>query len=113
MNISVEVQRKIHQIRATSIEPISEKLRGQIESAPELDHHMKSILLKKLDSMIFEKKLCQGDFHLFHLILSENNVTFIDWVDSSAGDRRADVYRSYLLYSQVSEELAEMYMRLY
>ncbi|MFP3472522.1 hypothetical protein R0J90_20935, partial [Micrococcus sp. SIMBA_144] len=34
-------------------------------------------------------------------------------VDSSAGDRRADVYRTYLLYSQVSKELANMYMRLY
>lgn len=37
----------------------------------------------------------------------------IDWVDSSAGDIRADVYRTYLLYSQLSSELADMYLRLY
>ncbi|GAE32884.1 phosphotransferase [Halalkalibacter hemicellulosilyticusJCM 9152] len=37
----------------------------------------------------------------------------IDWVDSSAGDIRADVYRTYLLYSQFSSELANMYLRLY
>jgi tRNA A-37 threonylcarbamoyl transferase component Bud32 len=113
MGMSVDIQMGIHQIKAHSIEPMSEKLRRQIESAPELDHHMKSILLKKLDSMTFEEKLCHGDCHLFNLILSENNITIIDWVDSSAGDRRADVYRTYLLYSQVSKVLADMYMRLY
>ncbi|MCR8847992.1 aminoglycoside phosphotransferase family protein [Rossellomorea sp. SC111] len=113
MAMSVDIQIGIHQIKAHSIEPMSEKLHRQIESAPELDHHMKPILLKKLDSMTFEERLCHGDFHLFNLILSQNNITIIDWVDSSAGDRRADVYRTYLLYSQVSKELADMYMRLY
>lgn len=113
MGMSVDIQMGMHQINAHSIEPMSEKLRRQIESAPDLEDGVKTLLLKKLDSMIFEKKLCHGDFHLYNLILSENNVTIIDWVDSSAGDRRADVYRSYLLYSQVSEELAELYMRLY
>ncbi|MCC5800845.1 phosphotransferase family protein [Rossellomorea vietnamensis] len=111
--MSVDIQMGIHQIKAHSIEPMSEKLHRQIESAPELDHQMKPILLKKLKSMTFEEKLCHGDFHLYNLILSENNVTIIDWVDSSAGDRRADVYRTYLLYSQVSKELADMYMQLY
>ncbi|MGG3914311.1 phosphotransferase family protein [Rossellomorea vietnamensis] len=113
MGMSVDIQMAMHQISAHSIEPMSEKLRRQIESAPELDHELKSALIKKLESMTIEKKLCHGDFHLYNLILSGNHVTIIDWVDSSAGDRRADVYRSYLLYSQVSEELAEMYMRLY
>jgi tRNA A-37 threonylcarbamoyl transferase component Bud32 len=113
MGMSVDIQMGIHQIKANSIEPMSEKLHRQIEAAPVLDHQMKSILLKKLDSMTFEEKLCHGDFHLYNLILSDNNVTIIDWVDSSAGDRRADVYRTYLLYSQVSEALADMYMQLY
>ncbi|KPL60261.1 phosphotransferase family protein [Rossellomorea vietnamensis] len=113
MAMSVDIQLGIHQIKAHSIEPMSEKLRRQIESASELDHGLKSVLMKNLDSMTFEDRLCHGDFHLYNLILSENNVTIIDWVDSSAGDRRADVYRTYLLYSQVSKELADMYMRLY
>jgi tRNA A-37 threonylcarbamoyl transferase component Bud32 len=113
MDMSVDIQIGIHQIKAHSIELMSDKLRRQIEYAPELDHALKSALMRKLDSMTFEKTLCHGDFHLFNLILSENNVTIIDWVDCSAGDRRADVYRTYHLYSQVSEDLAEMYMRLY
>ncbi|MGM0840135.1 MAG: aminoglycoside phosphotransferase family protein [Bacillota bacterium] len=113
MNISVDIQMEIHKIKADSIEPMYEKLSRQIESAPDLDIKRKSALIKKLDSMTFEKKLCHGDFHLFNLILSDHNVTIIDWVDSSAGDIRADIYRTYLLYSQFSLGLADMYMRLY
>ena len=63
--------------------------------------------------MTFDEKLCHGDFHFFNLIMSDHKVTIIDWVDASAGDIRADVYRTYLLYSQFLVELADMYMRLY
>lgn len=113
MGMSVDIQMGIHQIKAHSIEPLSEKLRRQIESASELDQELKPALIKKLETMTVEETLCHGDFHLYNLILSEERVSIIDWVDSSAGDRRADVYRTYLLYSQVSEELADMYLRLY
>ncbi|MBR9672379.1 aminoglycoside phosphotransferase [Bacillus cereus] len=49
-----------------------------------------------------------------NLILSkEEKVKVIDWVDASSGDIRADVFRTYLLYSQSSVELAEMYLHIY
>ena len=48
-----------------------------------------------------------------NLILNETGATIIDWVDSSAGDRKADAYRTYLLYSQYSMELANLYLRIY
>lgn len=113
MNISVDIQKKIHMIAADSLEPMSEKLSRQIESADNLDKRHKSALIQKLDSMTFEKRLCHGDFHLFNLIISDNKVTIIDWVDASAGDIRSDVYRTYLLYSQVSMEIADLYLHLY
>ena len=115
LNLSVEIQRKIHMKEADALEPMSIKLSRQIESTPQLNKRQKQALLKKMDSIIYEKRLCHGDFHLFNLILSESNnqVTIIDWVDASAGDLRADVYRTYLLYEQFSGELAERYLRLY
>lgn len=113
INISVDIQQKIHMIKADSFEPMSEKLRRQIKSVHNLDEKQKSYLIQKMDSMTFENRLCHGDFHLFNLIMSDNKVTIIDWVDSSVGDIRADIYRTYLLYSQFSLELAEMYLRLY
>ncbi|GGI11663.1 aminoglycoside phosphotransferase family protein [Gottfriedia solisilvae] len=113
MNISVDIQQKIHQVVADSLEPMTEKLKRQIESANNLDNRHKSALIQKLDTMKFENRLCHGDYHLFNLIMSDNNVTIIDWVDSSSGDIRADVYRTYLLYLEFSKELADMYLRLY
>ena len=103
MNISVDIQQKIHQVVADSLEPMTEKLKRQIESANNLDNRHKSALIQKLDTMKFENRLCHGDYHLFNLIKADNNLTIIDWVDSSAGDIRADVYRTYLLYLQFSK----------
>lgn len=115
LNISVDMQLKIHSIRPDreAIEPMFNKLSHQIENAEKLTGKQKSVLLKKLDSFTYGNRLCHGDFHLFNLIKTDNQVVVIDWVDSSAGDHRADVYRTYLLYSQVSIELADMYLQLY
>lgn len=114
MNMSIDIQQEIHKVAADTLNPMNEKLKRQIESTHNLDEQYKSHLLEKLEAMTYEKKLCHGDFHLFNLIVSDNGqVTIIDWVDSSAGDIRADVYRTYLLYLQFSVELAEMYLRLY
>lgn len=114
LTISIDIQQKIHMVAAPdSLESMTVKLRRQIEFAPLLDAKQKNSLLRKLESITFEKRLCHGDFHLFNLILSDNEVTIIDWVDSSAGDIRADIYRTYLLYTQFSMDLAELYLRLY
>ncbi|MBT2214864.1 phosphotransferase [Virgibacillus dakarensis] len=111
MNISIDIQQKIHMIIANSLEPMSEKLSRQIKSAPNLDKRHKFALMQKLKAVTFEERLCHGDYHLFNLIMSEDKVTIIDWVDSSAGDIRADIYRTYLLYSRFSIALADVYLR--
>lgn len=113
MGLSVDTQTEIHNKKIDSLEPMKEKLARQIQSVGCLDDEMKAALLEKLGSMTFESRLCHGDFHLYNLILTDDGIAIIDWVDASAGDIRADVYRSYLLYSQVSTELAEMYVKVY
>lgn len=113
MNISVDMQLEIHSIVPDTIESMDDKLHRQINASPILNKRLKSYLLKELKSITFTNRLCHGDFHLFNLIKTENRMVVIDWVDSSSGDIRADVYRTYLLYSQFSSELAEMYMRIY
>lgn len=115
LNISVDLHQKIHEVeaKADSIEPMIEKLSRQINSVKCLDNRIKLALIQKLNRITFKSSLCHGDYHLYNLIMSGNNVTIIDWVDSSAGDLRADIYRTYLLYSHYSYELAEMYLALY
>jgi aminoglycoside phosphotransferase (APT) family kinase protein len=113
LKISVDMQLEIHSIIPDAIEPMYDKLYRQIETVNKLDKRQKSYLLKKLESFTYENRLCHGDFHLYNLIKTDNQVVVIDWVDSTAGDIRADIYRTYLLYSQFSSELADMYLRLY
>ncbi|WP_405100420.1 phosphotransferase family protein [Oceanobacillus sp. FSL H7-0719] len=114
MNISIEVQQKIHAVDVDSLERMFDKLQRQIAAAAHLEERQKSFLIDKMASITYQNRLCHGDFHFLNLILSDSGlVTIIDWVDSSAGDIRADIYRTYLLYSQLSKELAEMYLRLY
>ncbi|MGR3764523.1 phosphotransferase family protein [Rossellomorea sp. NS-SX7] len=113
MSLSVDIQLQIHSMTAPCLEPMSGKLTRQIETAKGLEPRKKVALLEKLASMWSDNRLCHGDFHLYNLIHSDGRIMILDWTDSSSGDIRADVYRSYLLYSQVSSDLAELYMRLY
>ncbi len=95
------------------MEAMGERLERQIKSVHKLDEKQKESILNKLHSIKFEPRLCHGDFHPFNLILSEKNVSIIDWVDACSGDIRADVFRTYLLYAQSHIELAEMYLQIY
>ncbi|WP_226683229.1 phosphotransferase family protein [Sutcliffiella horikoshii] len=113
LQMSVDIQMKVHTVLAESLEPMSLKLKRQIESVKGLDEQIKKSLINKLASINVENKLCHGDFHLYNLIKSEDEVFVIDWVDASSGDPRADVCRTYILYSQVSLDIAELYLKLY
>ncbi|MGF9767211.1 aminoglycoside phosphotransferase family protein [Bacillus albus] len=112
INICVNEQKKIHAIRVNTDE-MGERLERQIKSVYKLDEKQKESILNKLHSIKFDSRLCHGDFHPFNLILSEKNVSIIDWVDACSGDIRADVFRTYLLYAQSYIELAEMYLQIY
>jgi thiamine kinase-like enzyme len=113
LEMSVDIQMEIHTVLAESLEPMRFKLQRQIEAVEGLDKQVKTSLLKKLESMTVENKLCHGDFHLYNLIKSDEEVFIIDWVDASTGNPRADVCRTYILYSQVSRDIAELYLKLY
>ena len=113
MNIAVDVQLKIHAIKASDFELMECNTKRQLLSAPVLSEKQKNALTERLYCMQYEKILCHGDYHVFNLILNKNGVTIIDWVNSSAGDIKADVCRTYLIYSQYSMEIADLYLRLY
>ncbi|KPB03267.1 phosphotransferase family protein [Bacillus sp. CHD6a] len=113
LEMSVDIQMEVHTVVAESLEPMRIKLQRQIEAVEGLDKQVKTSLLKKLESMTVENRLCHGDFHLYNLIKSDEEVFIIDWVDASAGNPRADVCRTYILYSQISRDIAELYLKLY
>lgn len=118
--LSVEWQRRVHAIPAEGMPLLKNRVASKINEAPGLDSANKERLLFQLEGMPNGDKLCHGDYHLYNMILKEgqatdgaNRLAIIDWVDSSCGDFRADVCRTYLLYRAHSVELAEMHLRLY
>jgi aminoglycoside phosphotransferase (APT) family kinase protein len=113
MSIFVDLQQKIHQVIADDLEPMAKKLHRQIRSAHNLEESLKTALIQKLDSISFANRLCHGDYHPFNVIVGDHKNTIIDWVDSSSGDVRSDAYRTYLLCSQFSTDLADMYLHCY
>ncbi|MEN2467911.1 aminoglycoside phosphotransferase family protein [Ornithinibacillus sp. FSL M8-0202] len=113
LNIAVDIQRKIHSVKTDSIELMTLKLTRQIEAAEMLNKKQKACLIEKMNQMSYENRLCHGDLHVFNLIQTGHHIAIIDWVDASVGDVRADVYRTYLLYSQHYPEIAEEYLNLY
>ena len=115
IDIFVREQQAIHQVsvQETSIEWMTDKLSRQINSSDHLPEMMKELLLKRLNSLEYEPRLCHGDFHPFNVIINKERLTIIDWADSSLGDIRADVYRSFLLLSQSSVNIAQKYLRRY
>ena len=112
INLSIDIQLKIHAVKANDFELMSDKLHKNLLSATLLNERQKNTLIRKLHGMQYEKRLCHGDFHLSNIICNTDSAV-IDWVDSSAGDVKADVCRTYLLYAQHSLELAELYLRAY
>src|SRR5690606_34056502 len=51
MDVSVDIQMDIHKTVIDSLEPMSQKLKRQINSAPNLSEKLKSKILDKLDLM--------------------------------------------------------------
>lgn len=113
LSISVDIHQRIHQIEGGRIELMSAKLNRQIKIAPKLKENIKALLIEKLNSMPMERKLCHGDYHIYNVIGFNREAATIDWVDASIGNIRADVCRTYLLYSQISGDMADTYLNLY
>jgi thiamine kinase-like enzyme len=113
MSLSIDIQQQIHQHDGIALEPISYKWGRQIADSQILDEESKSLLLNKLKTMPQETRLCHGDLHLFNLVKAEGSVWIIDWVDAGAGDSRADVCRTYLLYAENHQDLADLYLHIY
>lgn len=113
MNLSVDIQIEMHSKQVTCLESMGDKLTRQLKNAKPLELPYRSKLIKLLNSLPSENRLCHGDYHVFNLIKTQNKIVIIDWVDATSGNPCADAYRSYLLYSQFSSHLANRYLKLY
>ena len=111
---SIEIQNSIHMIEVKNYPPMKDKLRNFIQNANKIDKNDKEKILTRLEYMKFENQLCHGDFHIFNLIQTSNDIKIIDWLCASSGNPQADIYRTYLLYKTYKESfVSEMYIETY
>ena len=95
------------------------KLRYKINHAEALDASLKDSLLNALDSLPEGDRVCHGDFHPANVLVSGNDATVIDWIDSSRGNPLADVARTTVIFiggvetDQIPNPLAKIFIRLF
>ena len=68
-----------------------QRLQYEINQADILPASLKNSLLKVMDSLPEDDRLCHGDFHPDNIMISGNDAIVIDWIDASRGNPLADV----------------------
>lgn len=113
LRLSVDLQRDVHSKKAPSLEFMRDRLISQLQAVPQLDADCRSALLGRLMDLPAGDRLCHGDFHVQNLIRSQKGPVIIDWVTACCGSPDADACRTYLLYTNFSQELADAYLRIF
>lgn len=92
-----DIQHEFHRCIVENLSSQKKILRENILRAPMLSEEKKESILKYLDSLPENNKLCHGDFHPDNILISKNKVYIIDWMTGSMGCPAADVARTSIL----------------
>ncbi|MDX1615922.1 MAG: phosphotransferase [Candidatus Promineifilaceae bacterium] len=76
------------------------RLQAKIEAAEPLSAELRQAPLRLLAGLPQGDRLCHGDFHPGNVLMAEQGLVFIDWMDASRGHPLADLARSSLLISR-------------
>ena len=87
----------MHEKKVTSLPSQRQNLQHSIQSASALTEQKKSTILKVLDSLPDDHRLCHGDFHPDNIVVSAHGAMVIDWTTASQGSPLADAARTSLI----------------
>lgn len=73
-------------------------LSGNIKGTPLLTEEEKEKIIKYLENLPDDNKLCHGDFHPDNVLLDDDN-WIVDWMTGMSGNPSGDVARSVILFS--------------
>ncbi len=96
-----------------------QRLQYEINQADILPASLKNSLLKVMDSLPEDDRLCHGDFHPDNIMISGNDAIVIDWIDASRGNPLADVARTSIILrgavnsKQIPNLLAKLFVSIF
>ena len=88
-------------------------LKSKIENNAFINDRGKTRLLRRLDILPKGIQLCHGDYQGDNIIKQDEEFFVIDWVDATNGHPDGDVCRTYMLYSFIRPDVADLYLDCY
>ncbi|MHB1152059.1 MAG: phosphotransferase [Eubacteriales bacterium] len=113
INQMADLQILIHSKLSPSLFKLKDKLRAKIQGSQISDSAKKEKLLKILSDLPDSDSLCHGDFHPKNIIVNDDRLYIIDWIDAFIGCPAGDVCRTYMLFCFYLPEIAEAYLTVY
>jgi tRNA A-37 threonylcarbamoyl transferase component Bud32 len=111
---TIELQIEVNSKIINNIPLMSEKFNKKIIKLNNLEAEFKNDIINTINSMEYQSNLCHGDFHVKNIIKTKAGNKIIDWVDSTSGNKFADICKTYFLYkSSEYSELCQIYITLY
>jgi Ser/Thr protein kinase RdoA (MazF antagonist) len=95
------------------------KLQRKIQDVSVLPVLVKASLLRALEELPDDNKVCHGDFHPANVLLTDTDSTIIDWIDATSGNPLADVARTSIILlgaaasSQVPNLMLKLFVRVF
>lgn len=110
INKMVDIQLEVHSKKVPLLNKLKDKLKTQIKSIKSIDDTKRYDLLTRLESMPKHTKLCHGDFNPKNILIKDDKIFIIDWIDATQGNASADVANTYLLLCLELPDVAEYYL---
>ncbi|MBS3990807.1 MAG: phosphotransferase [Erysipelothrix sp.] len=106
----IQCQSQIFQYQGLNLEDAFSSFESKISSSS-LEYNIKVKALKSLHSIEKSKRLCHFDLHLENIMMSEENIIIIDWVNAKLGNPVMDIARTYVILLQYVKRKANLYLK--
>ncbi|WP_128895906.1 phosphotransferase family protein [Longirhabdus pacifica] len=109
VTLQCQIQKKSVDLPLT----LKHQLHDKILKSSQLDPLQKNKLIKMLEQLPDGNGLCHGDFHWGNIIINDNQLYVIDWIDATVGCVNADACKTYMLFLLHENNLAALYLTMY
>ncbi|MDH6365690.1 thiamine kinase-like enzyme [Enterococcus sp. PF1-24] len=107
----VDLQLSIQEYHDLNL-PQAHQVFAQRLKESKLDENLKANAQAILQQIEVKNNLCHFDFHFLNILYSEGQYYIIDWVDSKLGNPILDIARTYVIFKQHAQRLANKYLKL-